>query len=138
MIYDFWCECGATASREGSFREPPQPPQCCGALMYRDFGGIQVDTLSCRDHDDIPVQHRVTQRTATGVSKAEGAKIEAKYAEDIAAKRKANRQIGRKGTTVMTHSIPTELYHGKIKQTGDRNYWQSQKNLSRHKSCKVL
>ena len=33
--------------------------------------------------------------------------------------------------------IPAALYHGKIKQTGDRSYWDNPKNRNRHKSCKV-
>lgn len=106
--------------------------------MHRDFSRIVVDTSGCKDHDDVPLKHRVTQRRSFGVSEAQGRRIEAKYAADIAAKRKANKQSSKKGSITMTHSIPTELYHSKIKQSGDRHYWDSPKNLNKHKSCKVI
>lgn len=105
--------------------------------MYRDYGGVVIDTSGCKDHDEVPGRARVTQ-SPMGVSTARATKIEAAYAEDIANKRKANNHSGKRGSIVMTHSIPTELYHGKIKQTGDRDYWRNEKNLNRHKSCKVI
>ena len=36
-----------------------------------------------------------------------------------------------------THEIPAHLYHGKIKQTGDRNYWLDDKNRNKHTSTRV-
>jgi len=139
MIYDFWCECGGRATADGSFDAPPPPPFCsCGQQMHRDFGGICIDTSGCKDHDEVPFKARVTQETLTGVSASRGNAIERAYAADIAAKRKANKQSGKKGTMTMSHSIPTELYFGKIKETGDKAYWQSPKNLNRHKSTKVI
>lgn len=37
----------------------------------------------------------------------------------------------------MTNSIPADLYHGKIRETGDRHYWDSPKNRKRHKSTEI-
>ena len=139
MIYDYWCECGARCDLPGTFQRPPKPPLCwtCEKIMHRDFGGICIDTSGCKDHDEVPAKARTTQ-SPMGVSASRASKIEAAYAADIAAKRKANKHPGKKGSVVMSHSIPTELYHGKIRETGDKAYWQSPKNLSRHKSTKVI
>lgn len=136
MTYDFWCDCGETCSREGTYASPPVAPPCqCGRTMYRRYGAI-IDTSGCKDHDDVPLSARVAA-SPFGVSAPRGTQIEKAYAADIAAKRKAARAHGKKGSLVMRHSIPTELYHGKIKQTGDKDYWRSEKNLRRHRSCEV-
>ncbi len=73
---------------------------------------------------------------ARGGSKAIGEKKERLFHKRIKERRAALKD-GNKGTIKHTHSVPTELYHGKIKQTGDKNYWRDPKNLAKHKSCKV-
>lgn len=139
MRYDFECdECGERRSIDARAFHPPIDPQCnrCGKIMDRIFG-CEMDTSNCRDHDDIPAQARVTQASSFGHSKLEGERREAAYAADIAAKRAANRGMRNSTRFRMTHSIPTELYHGKIKETGDRGYWQDKKNVAKHNSCKI-
>jgi hypothetical protein len=37
----------------------------------------------------------------------------------------------------MTHQIPAALHAAKIRETGDRQYWDDPKNRNRHKSCRV-
>ena len=33
--------------------------------------------------------------------------------------------------------VPAHLYHGKIRETGDKSYWLQQKNRDKHKAFKV-
>lgn len=137
MTYDFWCECGEMRSLMGTFASPPAPPMCsCGGVMYRRFGAV-LDTSGCRDHDFVPIESRVTQATARGVTAAQGRRKEAQYQRELAERRKLLKDGGNKGSIKMTHQIPAELYHGKIKQTGDQHYWKDDKNMARHRSCKV-
>jgi hypothetical protein len=37
----------------------------------------------------------------------------------------------------MTHSVPVELYYGKIRESGDKDFWRDPQNLEQAKSCKV-
>ena len=90
------------------------------------------------DADEIPVGSRVTENTAFGDTKAQGVRKEARYQKAIQQRRRQLVENGdRKSTFRHTHSVPVELYHGKIKQTGDKDYWKDPKNLNRHKSSEV-
>jgi hypothetical protein len=33
--------------------------------------------------------------------------------------------------------VPAELYHGKIRETGDKDYWSDKRNLEQHTDTKV-
>ena len=69
---------------------------------------------------------------------AQGVRKEAGYQRAAQKRRRQLAESGnRKSTFRHTHSVPVELYHGKIKQTGDKNYWNDPKNLNRHKSSEV-
>ena len=91
------------------------------------------------DPDDIPVESRVTQATSFGLSKSAGRRKEKLYQAHIDEKRKAWRLAGnRHGNFKPDISPPAELYHGKIKQTGDKHYWDDERNKKKHHStCKV-
>jgi hypothetical protein len=105
--------------------------------MSRVYGCL-IDTSGCRDADEIPVGSRVTENTALGDTKAQGVRKEARYQRAAQQRRRQLVESGnRKSTFRHTHSVPVELYHGKIKQTGDKNYWKDPKNLNRHKSSEV-
>lgn len=137
MRYDHECErCGRVAGIQSAPFRPPLAPTCCGFVMRRVFG-CEFNTSNCKDADDVPLKSRVTQATSYGHSKAAGARKEAAYARHIAERRKMLKDGGNRGAIRHTHSIPAELYHGKVKETGDVNYWRDETNLARHRSCKV-
>lgn len=133
MIYRFECpNCGASTDIESRPFEPPEGPECeCGREMDRVYGA-RIDTSGCRDHDHVPVEHRVMSSADRSVSARGGAKTERAYAQDLAQKRDMAGNGNR-----MSHSVPAHLYHGKIKETGDRNYWRDPANLRKHKSCEI-
>jgi hypothetical protein len=89
------------------------------------------------DVDDIPVGSRVTENTAFGDTPAQAARKERRYQQAIQQRRKQVRDGGHSKLGRMTHQVPTELYHGKIKQTGDKDYWKDPANLNKHRSCEV-
>jgi len=100
--------------------------------MDRVFG-CNIDTAGCRDHDDIPEQHRV-QRTSRPRS---AAAEEARFQRHIEDRRALARAGGNNGVIRQTHSVPADLYHGKIRETGDKDYWSDPKNLNRHRSTRI-
>jgi hypothetical protein len=113
---------------------PPIHPLCpkCGVSMDRVFG-CEIDTSGCKDHDDIPEQKRVQRRNTPRNAHRE----EARFKKHIDERRKLYAEAGQTPNLRHTHSVPADLYHGKIRETGDKNYWNDPKNLSRHKSMKV-
>ncbi len=103
------------------------------------------------DPDDIPFEHQTadvgggcdavgpfptTHAQVLGPSQKRARQREKDYQTYIEERRKIFREHGQKGGR-MTHQVPIELYHGKIKQTGDKDYWRDESNLKKHKSCKV-
>lgn len=87
----------------------------------------------CRDHDDIPEGKRVKRASSPRSAQAE----EARFQRHIEERRKQLADGGNRGSIRHTHSVPADLYHGKIRETGDRNYWKDPKNLKKHKSTRV-
>lgn len=140
MIYTFKCSQGHVTERQAPISEgPPASVTCwCRLSAERDWqaDAPMIDTSACRDHDFIPETHRVASNDGFGIGKAKAAKRVDAYKQHIAAKREQLRD-GNKGSIKQTHAVPADLYHGKIRETGDKAYWQDQKNLDRHKSCKV-
>jgi len=111
--------------------------QGCGKVMLRDWqaDAPMLDTSKCRDASDIPLQHQVRSQDDGGKS---GARVEREFQEEVRARRKQIRDAGgQRGSIRQTHSVPTHLYHGKIRETGDKAYWDDPSNLARHKECKV-
>lgn len=106
--------------------------------MLRDWQADvpMFDTSACRDHDDIDPRKRVIEGLH-GNNKTQALKKERKFQEHISERRKLLADGGNRGGVRHTHSVPADLYHGKIKETGDKNYWADKKNLARHSSCKV-
>lgn len=136
--YTFVCEsCGNIAVLERPFSVGPIPAECsCGGILEHDFRAdaetIAIDTSECRDHNVIKREKRVfrpgTQRQAE--------RREAAYAKHVA-ERRSQLKDGNKGSIKHSHAIPADLYHGKIRETGDKNYWKENKNVNRHREFKV-
>lgn len=143
MRYTFRCigtECDHTEIVHASIHDgPPEPFLCtwCGDALVHDIAAdlktVTIDTSGCRDHDFIPEQHRVPISDGVGIS---AEKREQLYHRELQQKRAQLRE-GNRGSVKQTHSIPAELYHGKIRETKDPHYWKDPKNLKRHKSTEV-
>lgn len=138
MIYQFTCDvCGRLVERQARPFHPPQRVKCaCSAWMRRIYA-CQIDTSGCRDADDIPEGQRVAYGGEANITKGQALAVEAQQQRRVDQTRKDIADGGNKASFKMSHQIPAHLYHGKIKQTGDRHYWDDPKNLNRHKSCKV-
>lgn len=143
MIYTFTCKHGCLSKREicrSIAKGPPSYFRCkkCGSIMLRDWPADipMLDTSACRDHDDIAPRSRVIEGLR-GHNKLQAVKKERQFQEHISDRRKLLASEGNRGSIRHTHSVPADLYHGKIKETGDKQYWQDPKNVERHSSCKV-
>ena len=103
--------------------------------MDRDWrsDAPHLDTSLCKDHNHIPEKDRVYRHVAP----QSAAKEEAKFQADIQRKRRMAREASGKSSIKQTMSVPADLFHGKIRQTGDRNYWNDPKNLRKHKDCEI-
>lgn len=139
MIYTYYCiDCGSQQTIQRSIHEgPPEMIECgCGWGMVRDWQADcpTINVRSCRDPDFIPHEKRVFSDQDRGSE----AKIESQFQKAISDRRSQIKSAGgQRGSFRHTHSVPAHLYHGKIRETGDKNYWSDPKNLSKHKSCKV-
>lgn len=137
MIYPFHCECGESVELDAKAFHPPKAPDCeCGLQMDRTYG-CNIDVSGCKDPDDVAPEHRVSVSQERNLSNSQARRIEAQAGRKIAQTRRDIADGGNKGLQRMTHQIPAALHAAKIKETGDRNYWDNPKNLKRHKSCKV-
>lgn len=139
MIYTFKCQSGHRIEVSAPISDgPPAEVECeCGESAVRDWQSDipMIDTSGCRDASDVPEHARV--RSAWD-GNASPEKVEAAFKRQVTNRRKEIRSAGgQRGTIRQTHAVPTHLYHGKIKETGDKNYWNDPKNLNRHKECKV-
>lgn len=143
MRYTFTCdECGRSENVYESISVgPPESIPCmCGyADMRRDWkaDAPMLDTSSCRDHDFVPHEKRVASNDGFGVGKRGAQRRVDKFQRHIQERRKKLADGGNRGSIKHTHSVPADLYHGKIRETGDRFYWHDPSNLKKHKSCKV-
>lgn len=142
MIYTFKCSCGATTEVVRSIADGPPPSvRCaihgCGGRAVRDWqaDAPMLDTSSCRDHSHVKESARVRSRF-DGRQSAE--RVEASFKRHVQQRRQQIRDAGgQRGAIKQTHAVPTHLYHGKIRESGDKNYWSDQKNLAKHTECKV-
>ncbi len=144
MIYSFECTKHGTVQLTLPVSECEATPPCqaCGKPMQRNFGAdwktLQVNTQSCKDHDNVPATKRTAPNLGAGISPAEARRREVAYAADVQRKRDIAKEAGgNRGAQRMEYSIPTELYHSKIRQTADKSYWKDPKNRARHKAWKV-
>lgn len=110
--------------------------ECEDMTMRKVWRPVQF-ICDASDPDHIPMESRVTENTLHGVSKSAGTKKEAAYRRALDKRRRQLADGGNQGTRKHTHSVPAELYHGKIKQTGDKDYWKDPANLNKHKDCRV-
>lgn len=143
MRYSFDCKKHGTVTLTLPVSECESTPPCeeCGRPMQRNFGAdwatIDINTSGCKDHNRIKADKRVARNGGLGMTKGRAERLERRYAADNAVKREMKASGGGHGRTKMTHSIPAELYHGKIRETGDNSYWKDKKNVERHKEWSV-
>ena len=136
MNYSFRCPGKHTFDVEASIHDgPPARPRCgkCGRAGERVWTVPYIATST--DPDQVAEKFRVTEDTALGTPKAAAIRKEKAYARHVAELRAAGQR--KDAPMRMTHSVPTELFHGKIKESGDKAYWSDPKNLEKHRSCKV-
>lgn len=104
--------------------------------MDRVYGCL-IDTSGCKDVDDIPHSDQVAYGGDGNISSGQAAAIEVRHARHNDRTRRELADGGNRGSFRKDMQIPAALFHGKIKQTGDKHYWDDAKNRNRHKSCKV-
>jgi len=93
-----------------------------------------LDTSGCRDHSYIPESKRV----ASAFDRGSPEKIEARFHQHVQNRRTEIRDAGgQRGSIKQTHAVPAHLFHGKIRETGDKRYWDDPKNIAKHSDCKV-
>ena len=138
MIYQFTCyDCSTVADLEARAFHPPKAPACdCGEAMDRVYG-CNIDTSACKDPDDVAPESRISVSQERNLTNSQARRIEAQHGKKIEQTRRDLADGGNRGAQRMTHQIPAALHAAKIKETGDRHYWDSEKNRNRHKSCKV-
>ena len=130
-------ECGSAEYSFSIKNRPPERVRCgCGNFAERVWEAPEfICDRADADVDHVPEQFRVSDRVRPE-SAAEGKRIEKAYQADIEKTRRDNAEGSTKALK-QTHKVPSQLYHGKIKQTGDRNYWLDPKNRNKHKSTRV-
>lgn len=138
MIYEFQCiECGQVEEVQARpFNPPPPIPCACGKPMQRVYG-CNIDTSGCRDPDEVPAKFRTSVSEEQNLTSGQVAKLEAMHGKKIEQTRRNLADGGNKGKLRMAMQIPAALHAAKIKETGDKAYWDDPKNRNRHKSCKV-
>ena len=110
-----------------------------GSGLITDGNGLEVHPVLAhpadRDPDHVPEQFRVSERVRPE-TKAQGRRMEKAYAKDLSDTKRRLAEAGA-GPLKQELKIPSHLYHGKIRQTGDKNYWLDAKNRKKHGSCRV-
>lgn len=108
----------------------------CGAAAERLW---EMPTFICdradQDVDTVPPEFQVSERV-TPETVAQGQRLERNYQKGLNDRRKQIAEEGG-GAIKQTHAVPAHLYHGKIRQTGDKSYWLDKKNRDKHKSTRV-
>ena len=139
MKYEFKCHaCDLVAEEEARPFHPPAPPVCPGCFDQMDrVYGCNIDTSGCRDPDEVPAKFRTSVSEERNLTSGQIAKLEAMHGKKVAQTRRNLADGGNKGSLRMTMQIPAALHAAKIKETGDKAYWEDPKNRNRHKSCKV-
>lgn len=137
--YSFKCEaCGQTSVGYHPIATGPVDGYCaCGGVTKHDFAAdVMTQELclaGCRDHNEIPRAKRAFRHG----TRAQADKVEANYRKGIA-QRKEQLKGGNRGSIRQTHAIPADLHAGKIRETGDKKYWDDPSNMKRHDAFKVI
>lgn len=141
MRYTFKCgRCEKSKILDLPVSKCDSHPRCeCRGRMSRDFLAdwrtIQIDTSGCKDHSAVKGSAQVRSRYDGNKSPE---RVEREFKQHIEGRRREIRDAGgQRGSIKQTHAVPAHLYHGKIKETKDPNYWSDPKNLNRHSECKV-
>lgn len=81
----------------------------------------------------------VGQASMRGIGKERALRRERAYQKRISTMNKTIREQGgqRSKNLKLTHSVPVELYYGKIRETGDKQFWDDPKNRDQATNCKV-
>jgi hypothetical protein len=142
VIYTFKCSKGHRTEVSRSIAEGPPSDgfRCshavCGRKVRRDWqnDAPMLDTSACKDHSYVPPEKRVASRWDRGTPD----RVEQQFKQHVEGRRREIRDAGgQRGNLKQTHAVPAHLYHGKIRETGDKNYWSDPKNLAKHTECKV-
>jgi len=138
MRYTFECPvCNKLETLNLSVEQCDSHPPCpkCGEQMNRNFMADwmtqQINTTGCKDHNQVKHKHRVAPGGMVFTEK-QAERREELFRKDLALKKEAVDRGGNKGSIRMKKSVPADLYHGKIKESGDKDYWNDKKNLNRH------
>ena len=142
--YTFTCaKCGTSEVHNLPPDDCETPQKCeCGSMAERDFMAdwktVQISTFGCRDHNRIPPEKRVLGSVTKEITKRDALRKERRFVEHVQERRKqlAGGQNS-KAPIKQSHAIPADLFHGKIRETGDKKYWDDPKNVSRHNDWKV-
>jgi|SRR5690349_4042219 len=138
MRYTFECECGNMETLNLPVEQCDSKPKCltCGKCMTRNFMAdwktLEYNTQGCKDHNKVKAEKRVAPGPLRFTPK-QAEHREEMFRRDIALKKEAVARGGNRGSIRMKKSVPADLYHGKIKESGDKDYWNDKKNLERHK-----
>jgi len=101
------------------------------------FPGVHIRGST---QSEIPKDKRVLSNFLKPHTSEQAARLEKAYSKDLERKRAMVAERGKsskKPKIRMTHSVPAHLYHGKIRETGDKDYWHDKANLEQHTDCKV-
>jgi predicted nucleic acid-binding Zn ribbon protein len=139
-FYTFTCEeCSKSELLILPVRDFEKPRKCeCGGVAVRDYNA-DMPTVQFSGHRVDHNRIKDPKARVQGAASAKAARRkERAYGEHISERRKQlandrNRNSGFKHT----HSIPAELYHGKVRETGDKSYWNDPKNVAKHSDFKV-
>lgn len=148
MIYNFKCvSCSLREQITQSIHEEIGDLVCVQCSepgmpvpMQRDWqaDAPQLNTQACRDHDHIPHEARVARPNQfLDPDRGHEVREERRFQQHITKRRAELADGGNRGGFRHTHSVPADLFHGKIRETGDKQYWDDPKNLDRHKSTEV-
>ena len=89
-----------------------------------------------RDASDVPPQHRILPQGWGAVRTPERAReVERAYYDAIVEARK--KKTPHAPLVRKVASIPPELFFGKIRETGDKRYWDDKRNVKNHRECLI-
>jgi hypothetical protein len=139
MIFNFQCADGHITQIDIKFGEkPPENMPCCKpSCSHRAERVWEAPHISVAPDDFTVAASAAVSRNGRAVTKEEAVRKEKAYARDIQKKRQLYKDQKNVKGWKPSHSIPPEAYYGKVRETGDLNYWKDSKNLNRAKQFKV-
>jgi hypothetical protein len=120
-------------------RRPPEE-QVSKIQEIIDSGQCPGIHIRGSSQSEIPKDKRVVDNFLTPKTPNQAERLERAYHKDLERKRAMVSERGKRSKKPgirMTHSVPAELYHGKIRETGDKDYWSDKRNLEQHTDTKV-